>query len=166
MARGGGRGSIGTPATVALARAGVDHVVHPYEHDPAAPSYGLEAAELLGVQPDRVFKTLLAKVDGRLVVAVVPVTGRLDLKALAAAVHGKRAELADPTEAERVTGYVVGGISPFGQRRPLLTVVDRSALGFPTVYVSAGRRGLDVELSPADLVRLTSATTATVGRGG
>lgn len=162
--RGRPPGSAATPATAALARSAVDHAVHPYEHDPAAPSYGLEAAELLGVQPDRVFKTLLAKVDGRLVVAVVPVTGHLDLKALAAAADGKRAEMAHPTEAERVTGYVVGGISPLGQRRTLPTVLDQSALGFPTIYVSAGRRGLEVELSPADLVRLTSATTATVVR--
>ncbi|HSK25453.1 MAG TPA: Cys-tRNA(Pro) deacylase [Jiangellales bacterium] len=160
----GRRGSTGTPATVGLARAGVDHVVHPYDHDPAAPSYGLEAAEVLGVAPERVLKTLVAEVDGRAVVAVVPVSGSLDLKALAAAVGGKRAVLADPAAAERLTGYVVGGISPLGQRTRLATVVDDSALGHATVFVSAGRRGLDVELSPDDLVRLTGAGTARIGR--
>ena len=154
----------GTPATVALTRAGVTFVVREYEHDPAAPSYGLEAAQALGAEPATVFKTLLAKVDGALTVAVVPVTGSLDLKALAAARGGKRAEMADPSEAERVTGYVVGGISPLGQRRSLPTVVDASATGFATVLVSGGRRGLDVELAPADLVRLTGAVVAPVAR--
>ena len=156
----------GTPATVALSRAGVAFTVHAYEHDPAAASYGLEAASALGVEPARVFKTLVADVDGRLTVAVVPVSGQLDLKALAAAVGGKRADLADPRAAERSSGYVLGGISPLGQRRPLPTVVDATATGHPTVYVSAGRRGLDVELDPADLVRLTSAVLAPVGRPG
>jgi Cys-tRNA(Pro)/Cys-tRNA(Cys) deacylase len=149
---------------VALTRAEVAFTLHPYEHDPAAPSYGLEAAEALGVEAARVFKTLLASVDGRLVVGVVPVSGQLDLKALAAAVGGKRAVMADPAEAERVTGYVVGGISPLGQKRPLPTVVDESATGYETVFVSGGRRGLDLELSPADLVRVTGARTAPVGR--
>ena len=156
----------GTPATVALTRAGVAFTVHAYEHDPAVASYGLEAARALGVEPARVFKTLVADVDGRLTVAVVPVSGQLDLKALAAAVGGKRADLADPRAAERSSGYVLGGISPLGQRRPLPTVVDATAAGHPTVYVSAGRRGLDVELDPADLVRLTSAVLAPVGRPG
>ena len=140
--------------------------MRPYEHDPAATSYGLEAAATLGVEPGRVFKTLLAEVDGRPVVAVVPVSGSLDLKALAAAVGGKRAVLADPAVAERLTGYVVGGISPLGQRKRLPTVVDASALEHGTVLVSAGRRGLDVELAPADLVRLTAAATARIGREG
>ncbi len=149
---------------MALARAGVPHQVLAYDHDPGAPSYGLEAAEALGVEPDRVLKTLLARVDGRLVVAVVPVSGSLDLKALAAAAGGKRAELADPADAERATGYVVGGISPIGQRRALPTVVDASASGYPTVLVSAGRRGLEVSLAPADLVALTTATVAAIGR--
>ena len=139
-----------------------------YEHDRLARdrglSYGQEAALALGVNPRQVFKTLLADVDGRLTVAVVPVDGSLDLKALAAAVGGKRASLADPAAAERVTGYVVGGISPLGQRRRLPTVVDESALAWATVLVSAGRRGLDVELAPADLVRLTGAVTAAVAR--
>ncbi|RJK92955.1 Cys-tRNA(Pro) deacylase [Vallicoccus soli] len=156
----------GTPATVALERAGVPFALRAYEHDPAAASYGLEAAHALGVEPERVLKTLLAEVDGRLVVAVVPVSGQLDLKALAAAVGGKRAVMADPAAAERSSGYVVGGISPLGQRRALPTVVDASALGHETVLVSGGRRGLDVELAPADLVRLTRAVAAPVGRPG
>ena len=154
--------SVGTPATVALTRAGVPFVVHTYEHDPSAASYGLEAVEALGVPADRVFKTLLADVDGRLVVAVVPVTGQLDLKALATAVGGKRAALADVKVAERTTGYVAGGISPIGQRKQLPTVVDASATAFETVYVSAGRRGADLSLSPHDLVAVTGATTAEV----
>ncbi|WP_182526369.1 Cys-tRNA(Pro) deacylase [Nocardioides dongkuii] len=158
------RAAGGTPATVALAAAGIEHTVHPYEHDPRAESYGLEAAQALGVDPTRVLKTLMASVDGRLAVAVVPVAGRLDLKALARALGGSRAVLADPAAAERATGYVVGGISPVGQRRAHPTVLDASALDHPTVYVSAGRRGLDVELAPADLVALTGATVAPVSR--
>lgn len=164
--RDGGR-SAATPATTALARAGVEHAVHPYAHDPAvaaADGFGLEAAAALGVPPERVLKTLVADVDGHLVVAVVPVTGRLDLKALAAALGGKRAAMAEPAAAERATGCVVGGISPLGQRRRLPTVVDASATEHPTVLVSAGRRGLDVELAPADLVRLTGAVVAAVAR--
>jgi Cys-tRNA(Pro)/Cys-tRNA(Cys) deacylase len=144
----------------------VPHEQRPYEHDPAAPSYGLEAAAALGVSPEQVLKTLVAKVDGRLVVAVVPVSGSLDLKALAAAVGGKRAAMADVAEAERSTGYVVGGISPLGQRKPLPTVVDATAMDHSVVFVSAGRRGLDVSLAPADLVRLTAATVAPIGRSG
>jgi Cys-tRNA(Pro)/Cys-tRNA(Cys) deacylase len=146
----------------------VPHTVRAYEHDPRARerglSFGMEAAQALGLDPAQVFKTLLADVDGRLTVAVVPVDRSLDLKALAAAVGGKRAGMAEPAAAERATGYVVGGISPLGQRRRLPTVVDASALQWPTVLVSAGRRGLDVELAPADLVRLTGASTATVAR--
>jgi Cys-tRNA(Pro)/Cys-tRNA(Cys) deacylase len=155
-----------TPATTALNRAGVSFTMHHYQHDPAAPSYGLEAAEAIGVEADQVFKTLLADVDGRLVVAVVPVVGSLDLKALATATGGKRAAMAASAAAERATGYVVGGISPLGQRRRLPTVVDATAIEFGTVYVSAGRRGLDVGLAPADLIRLTGATTARIGRQG
>jgi Cys-tRNA(Pro)/Cys-tRNA(Cys) deacylase len=154
----------GTPATVALTAAGVPYTVHAYEHDPAHPSYGEEAAEAMGVSPERVFKTLVAEVDGRLTVAVVPVSGSLDLKALASAVGGKRAVMADPALAERTTGYVRGGISPLGQRRKLPTVVDASAAAHATICVSAGRRGLEVELAPADLVRLTDAVLAPVGR--
>ena len=155
----------GTPATVALEKAGVSFTQHHYSHDPAAQSYGLEAAEQLGLDPAAVFKTLLAEVDGRLVVAIVPVSGQLDLKALASAVGGKRARMADPAVAERSTGYVVGGISPVGQRKALPTVLDATALDHPTVFVSGGRRGLDLELAPADLVRVTGATTAPIGRG-
>lgn len=152
----------GTPATVALTRAGVAYTVHPYQHDPAAPSYGLEAAAALGLPPEQVFKTLLAEVDGALTVAVVPVTGTLNLKALAGAAGGRRAAMADPAVAERVTGYVVGGISPLGQRRALPTVVDASAADHEVVYVSGGRRGLDVGLAPADLVRLTAGSYAPI----
>lgn len=154
----------GTPATVALTRAGVGFTTHPYEHDPAAPSFGLEAAEALGLDRERVFKTLLAHVDGRLVVGIVPVSGQLDLKALAAAVGGKKATMADPADAERATGYVVGGISPIGQKRTHPTVLDRSAARHSTVFVSGGRRGLDLELSPDDLVRVTGATLADIRR--
>lgn len=160
----------GTPATVALTRAGIAFTLRMYEHDPSAESYGLEAATALGVEPERVLKTLLASVDGgsggpgRLVVGIVPVSGQLDLKALASAVGGKRAVMADPRLAERTTGYVVGGISPVGQRKQLPTVLDSSALGFDTVLVSGGRRGLDLELSPHDLVRATGATVAPIRR--
>lgn len=158
------RTAAGTPATVALTRAGVEFSIHTYEHDPAATSYGLEAAELLGLPPDRVLKTLFADVDGRLVVGVVPVSRQLDLKALAAAVGGKKATMADPAAAERATGYVVGGISPLGQRRSHPTVLDVSALDHDRVYVSGGRRGLDLGLATSDLVRLTGATTAAIAR--
>jgi len=156
----------GTPATVALSRAGVPFTEHTYEHDPTAASFGLEAASALGLAPATVFKTLLAEVDGALVVGIVPVTGQLDLKALATAVGGKKAVMADPAVAERVTGYVVGGISPIGQRRRLRTVLDESAGTHPTVYVSGGRRGLDLGLAPDDLARATGATRAPIGRTG
>jgi Cys-tRNA(Pro)/Cys-tRNA(Cys) deacylase len=158
------RGSTGTPATKALADAGVEHRLHPYTHDPAAESYGLEAATALGVEPSRVFKTLVADVDGVLCVGIVPVDRSLDLKALAAAVGGKRAAMAERAAAERATGYVLGGISPLGQRRRLRTVLDSSAYDHATVLVSGGRRGLDVELAPADLARLTDATPAAIAR--
>ncbi|MET9389184.1 Cys-tRNA(Pro) deacylase [Streptomyces sp. NPDC006624] len=156
----------GTPATVALTAAGAPFTVHSYDHDPSHPSYGEEAAEAMGVSPDRVFKTLVADVDGALTVAVVPVAGQLDLKALAAAVGGKRATMADPALAERTTGYVRGGISPLGQRRKLPTVLDASASAHTTICVSAGRRGLEVELAPEDLRKLTDAVLAPVGRPG
>ncbi|WP_406389421.1 Cys-tRNA(Pro) deacylase [Streptomyces sp. NBC_00887] len=155
----------GTPATVALTAAGTAFTVRSYDHDPASPSYGEEAAEALGVPPDRVFKTLVADVDGELVVAVVPVAGSLDLKALASAVGGKRAAMADPAAAERTTGYVRGGISPLGQRKRLRTVIDASARTHATICVSAGRRGLEVELSADDLAVLTNAVLAPIGRG-
>jgi Cys-tRNA(Pro)/Cys-tRNA(Cys) deacylase len=159
----------GTPATVALTNAGVPFDLHPYEthaYDArgAAPSYGHEAATALGLSPDRVFKTLLARVDDRLTVAVVPVSGSLDLKALAAAADGKRAAMAEPADAERATGYVVGGISPVGSRTSLPTVVDVSVGDDPVVYVSAGRRGLQLSLAPDDLVRVTQATVAPIRR--
>ncbi|TIC88913.1 Cys-tRNA(Pro) deacylase [Nocardioides sp. GY 10113] len=155
----------GTPATSAVTSAGVPFVLHSYDHDPRSTSYGEEAAEALGIPVERVFKTLLADVDGALTVAVVPVSGQLDLKALAKAVGGRKAVMADPRDAERATGYVVGGISPLGQKRRHPTVVDESALGHPTVNVSAGRRGLELELAPGDLVALTGAVTAPIGRG-
>ncbi|MEV6285048.1 Cys-tRNA(Pro) deacylase [Kribbella sp. NPDC051770] len=156
--------SAGTPATVALTKAGLPFTTHAYEHDPAAKSYGLEAAEALGLDPEQVFKTLLVEVDGKLAVGVVPVDKQLDLKAVAAALDGKKAVMADPAAAERTTGYVVGGISPVGQKRALPTVVDASATTHPTVYVSGGRRGLDIGLSPADLITVTAARTAPIAR--
>ncbi|MFI2709864.1 Cys-tRNA(Pro) deacylase [Micromonospora sp. NPDC018662] len=155
----------GTPATALLTRRKVAYRTHPYDVSPDAPNYGALVAAALGVPPARVFKSLVTNVDGALTVAVVPVTGELDLKALAAAVGGKRAALADRAVAERATGYVRGGISPLGQRRTLPTVVDVSALAHPTVFVSAGRRGLQVELAPTDLVALTGAVTAPIAAG-
>jgi Cys-tRNA(Pro)/Cys-tRNA(Cys) deacylase len=170
----------GTPATRLLAQRKVPHTVHAYQHDPRSGSYGLEAADALGVPPERVFKTLVATVDGGpvagpgvgpvvgpgagLVVGIVPVAGSLDLKSLAAAVGGKRATLADPADAERSTGYVLGGISPLGQRRQLRTVLDASAADHPTVFISAGRRGLEIELTPADLIHLTAAILTPIAR--
>ena len=150
----------GTPATVALDRAEVTYALHPYVHDPQSSHFGDEAAAALGVDRSRIFKTLVADAAGELVVAVVPVAAQLDLKALATAVGSKRAALADPAAAARTTGYVVGGISPLGQRTRLRTLVDGSAERFDTVFVSAGKRGLQVELAPADLVRLTGAELA------
>jgi Cys-tRNA(Pro)/Cys-tRNA(Cys) deacylase len=157
-------GSTGTPATRVLAEAGVPHVLRTYAHDPRSTSYGLEAAAALGVEPERVFKTLLADVDGALVVGVVPVDTQLDLKLLAAAVGGKRAVMAEVARAERATGYVAGGISPLGQRQAHPTVVDESALSHGSVLVSGGRRGLDVELAPSHLIELTRARVAPVAR--
>lgn len=154
----------GTPATVALTKAGLNFSTHAYEHDPAAKSYGLEAAEALGLAPEQVFKTLLVEVDGKLAVGVVPVDRQLDLKAVAAALKAKKAAMADPAAAERITGYVVGGISPIGQKRLLPTVVDVSATDHETVYVSGGRRGLDLGLSPTDLITITAARSAPIAR--
>lgn len=154
----------GTPATVALERAGVPFVVRSYEHDPTAPSYGLEAAQALGVPPERVFKTLLVDTAQGLGVGIVPVDRQLDLKAVAAALGVKKATMADPAVAERATGYVVGGISPLGQRRALPTVLDATARTFPTVLVSGGKRGFDLELSPADLATMTRAILADIAR--
>ena len=155
---------VGTPATVALNKAKVAFTVHAYQHQPGTGSYGLEAANAIGVEPARVFKTLMAEVDGALVIAIVPVSGQLDLKALASAVGGKRAAMADPKVAERSSGYVVGGISPLGQRKLLPTVLDHSGLTFDSVFVSAGRRGVDLELSPHDLVAATKAMVAPIAR--
>ncbi len=152
----------GTRATAALHTAGIAFTEHAYAHDPAAASFGLEAAQSLGVEPDRVFKTLLAEVDGRLVVGIVPVTCRLDLKALAIAAGGRKAAMADAALAERRTGYVVGGISPIGQKTAHPTVIDETVQLWDTVFVSGGRRGLDLELAPADLLRLTAATIAPI----
>lgn len=149
---------------MALASAGVAFTVHPYAHDPRAASYGLEAAAALGVDPARVFKTLLARGESGLVVGIVPVTARLDLKALARSVGSKRLEMADPAEAEHSTGYVVGGISPVGQRRPLPTVLDEGARRWDRVYVSGGRRGLDIALAPADLMAVTAGRYAAIAR--
>ncbi|ADX72806.1 ybaK/ebsC protein [Pseudarthrobacter phenanthrenivorans Sphe3] len=160
----------GTPATAALAAAGVSFVLHPYAHDPSVASYGIEAAEALGMDPSKVFKTLMVEVEGRLAVGIVPVSGSLDLKAFAAAMGAKKAAMADPAAAQRRTGYVLGGISPLGQRLPSPTVLDSSALALDTLLVSGGKRGLDIELAPADLVRLTGASTAAIsslgGHGG
>lgn len=158
------KNSAGTPATAALTALGVGFLPHSYEHHPGTAGYGIEAADALGVEAGRVFKTLLADADGSLVVAVVPVTGQLDLKALATAVGAKRAAMADPALAERKTGYVVGGISPIGQKTRLRTVLDESASGFPTVFVSGGRRGFDIELAPTDLVSVTGASLAPIAR--
>jgi len=163
---------VSTRAIAELRRAGITHAVHEYDipGDQGGRrghvSYGADAAAALGVDPRRIFKTLVASVDGRLAVAVVPVSGELDLKALADALGGRRAEMADPAEAERATGYVVGGISPIGQRRHLPTVLDASATAFDSILVSAGRRGLQVELAPADLARVTAATLAAISRTG
>ncbi|MEU7867939.1 Cys-tRNA(Pro) deacylase [Dactylosporangium sp. NPDC049140] len=154
--------SKGTPATALLTRAKVTFTPHTYEVDPRASSYGEAAAAALGVDPARLFKTLVTTVDGRLTVGVVPVSASLDLKALAAAVGGKRAAMAEPAAAERATGYVTGGISPVGQRSRLPIVVDASAEGLATMYVSGGRRGLQIELAPADLVQVTGATLAPI----
>lgn len=154
----------GTPATAALTTAGVAFTQHTYDHDPSARSYGLEAAEVLGLPPEQVFKTLLVDTGTGLAVAVVPVAGSLDLKAMAGALGVKKVTMADPAAAERSSGYVVGGISPIGQKRALPTVVDETADLFDVVYVSGGRRGLDLGLSPADLVAVTGASVADIAR--
>ncbi len=154
-----------TPAIAALIRAGIPHIVRSYEHDPRTTAYGEEVVLALGQSAARVFKTLVAAVDGRFVVAVVPVAGHLDLKALAAAIGGKRAVMATVADAQRSTGYVAGGISPLGQRKSLRTVLDSTSDGFVTIFVSAGRRGLQVEIAPADLARVCLAVTAAISTG-
>ena len=148
---------------MALAKAKAEFTLHPYEHDANAQAYGEEAADALSVPHEQIFKTLVAEVEGGLAVAVVPVSGKLDLKALAAALGAKKAAMADAAKVERVTGYVVGGISPLGQRKRLPTVVDASALEFGTIYFSAGKRGLQIETAPANLISLTGAVTAAIG---
>jgi len=148
----------GTPATVLLAKQGIAHTLHPYEHDPRSEAFGDEAAQALGVEPQRIFKTLIVAVDNKLACGVVPVAAKLDLKRLAASVGAKKAQMADAAAASRATGYVVGGISPIGQKSRLPVVLDESMQSFETVYVSAGKRGLQVELAPADLARVVSAT--------
>jgi Cys-tRNA(Pro)/Cys-tRNA(Cys) deacylase len=165
------RTAAGTRALDMIVRAGVAHRVHAYEpvephgrQRDRRPSYGIDAANALDVEPARVLKTLAATVDGRLVLAVIPVDRELDLKRLAEALDGRRATMAEPAEAERATGYVVGGISPLGTRRLLPVVVERAVLEHATVFMSAGRRGLQVELAPADLVRLSSAQMARLTR--
>ncbi len=159
-----GHASSATPAVTVLDLEGVDYVLHPYAHHDSATSYGDEAATALGVDPMRIFKTLVVDGDHGLAVAVVPVARQLDLKAAAHALGAKRLTLADQQHAQRTTGYVTGGISPIGQRKALPTVVDESALGWDTLFVSAGRRGLQVELAPRDLVEVTAATTAAIAR--
>lgn len=154
----------GTPATVALTRAGIAFTSHVYDHDPRATSFGEEAAAALGLTVDEVFKTLMASVDGRPVIGIVPVAGTLDLKAIAAAAGGRRAEMSDPATAQRLTGYVIGGISPIGQKKALPTFLDESARGLPTVYVSGGRRGFDIGVAPADLLAITNGSYAPIGR--
>jgi len=154
----------GTPATVALDRAGIAYTPHAYDHDAANTNFGQEAADVLGIDAEQVFKTLLADVDGSLVVAIVPVSGKLDLKALASAVGGKKAAMADPALAQKRTGYIVGGISPIGQKTAHLTVLDETAELFDTIFVSGGRRGFDIELAPADLLTVTGGTIADIAR--
>lgn len=153
-----------TPAMLRLSSLGISFTVHEYQHETSERSFGLEAADKLGLDRDRVFKTLVASVDGQLAVAVVPVSGSLDLKALATVLSAKKAELADPQLAERKTGYIVGGISPIGQKSALPTVIDETAQLFDTVFVSGGARGLDLELAPADLIRATNGQFAAIAK--
>lgn len=154
-----------TPAIDLLKKAKAEHRVHSYQHDPKSPSYGLEAAEKLGLAPETVFKTLLAATEkGELLVAVVPVAGTLDLKALASAAGAKKADMADPAAAQRATGYLVGGISPLGQKKRLRTFIDESARQHPTIHVSGGRRGLELELSAETLAQHTQGQFAAIGK--
>lgn len=152
----------GTPAIALLVKQKVAHQVHEYDHDPRSASFGQEASELLGLPAERVFKTLVAEVDGHLTIGVVPVAGQLDLKALAAAAGGKKAKMADVAAAERATGYVAGGISPLGHRKRLPVVIDNSANEHDTIFCSGGRRGLEIEVAPADLIALATATVAAI----
>ena len=156
--------ALGTPATVALAAAGIAFTAHAYAHEAENTNFGLEAATALCLDPAQVFKTLIVEVDGSVTVAIVPVTGTLDLKALASSVGGKKAEMADAKLAERKTGYVVGGISPIAQKTRHTTVLDETAELFDTIYVSGGRRGFDIELAPADLLTVTGGFVAAIAR--
>jgi Cys-tRNA(Pro)/Cys-tRNA(Cys) deacylase len=162
--KGRGQTRNATPAITALVRSGVTHHVHHVDHDPRVTSYGVEAAESLGVDPGRVFKTLVCSVNAQLAVAVVPVTGELHLKALASTLSAKAANLADPEVAERATGYVVGGISPVGQKRCFPTLIDQSAAMWDTIFISGGRRGLEIELTPVDLLAVTNGRLAAIGK--
>lgn len=153
-----------TPAVNSAKRAKISFEIHEYEHDPASNSYGEEASTKLGVDADRVFKTLVVDLGGSLAVAIVPVSTQLDLKALAKVLGSKKAAMADKSRVEKVTGYVLGGVSPLGQKKSLPTVLDSSARQFSTLFVSAGRRGLEIELSPTDLQQLTRATLAEIGK--
>ena len=156
--------SAGTPATVALTALGVTYTIHTYKHDASASSYGIEAATALGLDPACVFKTLIADADGRLVVGIVPVDCQLDLRALASVVAAKKVSLADPSAAQRSSGYVLGGISPIGQKKQLMTVIDETAQLFEVVYVSGGKRGMDIGIAPEDLARATNATFAAIAK--
>ena len=165
-------GAQGTRAIEAARRAGIPHTVHEYAHDERASlraggrGYGLEAVDAMGIDAARVFKTIVVACDGNLGLAVVPADAEVDLKAAADALGGRKAAIADPAEAERATGYVLGGISPLGTRRALPVVVDATAAAFPTIHVSAGRRGLEIELAAADLVRVTRGKLAPIARRG
>lgn len=156
-----------TPAINAAKKSKIEYTVHEYQHDPNAESYGEEAAEAMGISSQQVFKTLLVAINGdnkKLAVGVVPVSGQLDLKAIASALKAKKVTMANPQDAERATGYVVGGISPLGQKKRLPMIVDSSAEQFATIYMSAGRRGLEIEMAVADLVKLTGAKQASIGK--
>ena len=150
----------GTPATLALQKAGVAFTLHEYDYDPNADSVGLHAAAALGVDPNRLLKTLMTKAGGAVVCVLVPSDREVSLKKLAAAAGAKEAAMMAPAEAERVSGYHVGGISPFGQKKRVRVVAERSALGHATVLLNGGRRGLQIEMTPADLVRLLDASVA------
>lgn len=157
-----------TPAINAAKKAKVDHKIHEYKHDPKAESYGDEAAKVLNIEPSQVFKTLLVALNGdqkKLAIGVVPVSGQLDLKVMASALKVKKVVMANPEDAERATGYVVGGISPLGQKKRLPLVLDASASSFKTIFMSAGKRGLEIEMSSVDLLKLTAGVLAPIGKG-